>query len=154
MTTAICHSQTQTVGILQITFPSSLSYMRIVVYLFKCHWHILPRMQLRISQHWSIWWLDAKRPRRLAHGNCQLMISRCIQKVIFQIWKHTCVSCISNKLLTRQMGMYIEICCNVSSTDLWKLPIFWVYTVIPDPLYDKPYTCSAPYPNSFVAVMH
>ena len=48
------------VAILQPTFSSAFSSMKVFQFGFKFHWSLLLRAQLTVCQHWFRWWLGTK----------------------------------------------------------------------------------------------
>ena len=39
-------------AILQTTFSNAFSWLKIAVFLFKCHWNLFPMIQLAVVPHW------------------------------------------------------------------------------------------------------
>ena len=54
--------------ILADDISNAFSWMEIIVYRFKCHWYLFPRVQLTIRQHWFRWWLGIEQATMMTQG--------------------------------------------------------------------------------------
>ena len=65
-------------AILQAIFLSAFSLMKSVVFWWKFHWSLFPRVQLMITQHWSRNWLGAEGDKSLSEPMLTQFIDRYI----------------------------------------------------------------------------